>query len=44
MKNLKWSFLAGFLLTLIAFVVVSVVIMNWPDEPIPGWLSDQGGP
>lgn len=44
MKNLKWSFLAGFLLTLIAFAVVSVLIFNWLDEPVPGWLSDSGAP
>lgn len=43
MKNLKWSFLAGFLLTLIAFVVVSVMILNWLEEPIPGWLGNTGG-
>lgn len=44
MKNLKWSFLAGFLLTLIAFAVVSVMILNWLEGPIPGWLSDSGKP
>jgi hypothetical protein len=44
MMKLKWSFLAGFLLTLIAFAVVSVMILNWLDDPIPGWLSETGGP
>ncbi len=44
MKNLKCSFLAGFLLTLIVFAVLSVMILNWLEEPIPGWLSDSGAP
>ncbi|MEU8568775.1 hypothetical protein AB0C51_10485 [Streptomyces pathocidini] len=44
MKKLKWSFLAGFLLTLIAFAVVSVLVLDWLAEPIPGWLSDSGAP
>lgn len=44
MKNLKWSFLAGFAVTLIAFVVYSVIILNWLDGPIPGWQSGTGAP
>jgi hypothetical protein len=44
MKSLKWSFLAGFLLMMIAFGVVSWAILDMLSEPVPGWLSDSGAP
>ena len=43
MNKLVWSFLAGFLVTLIAFAVVSVIVLNGLEEPMPEWLSDTGG-
>ena len=42
-NKLVWSFLAGFLVTVIAFAVVSVIVLNGLEEPMPGWLSDTGG-
>lgn len=43
MKKLAWTFTAGFLATLIAFAVLSAVVMKGLEEPVPGWLSDSGG-
>lgn len=43
MKKYVWSFLAGFLVIVIAFAVVSVMVLNGLEEPVPGWLSDSGG-
>lgn len=43
MNKLWWSFLAGFVLTVAAFLVVSAVIMHWLEQPVPGWLTDPGG-
>lgn len=42
MNKLVWSFLAGFLVTVVAFAVVALIVMNGLEEPIPGWLSDSG--
>lgn len=42
-KRLACSFAAGFLVVTIAFVVVSLLVMDGLDDPVPGWLSDGGG-
>ncbi|MDT0380983.1 hypothetical protein RM572_19695 [Streptomyces sp. DSM 42041] len=44
MKRLAWTFAAGFLMVTVSFAVVSLLVMDGLDEPIPGWLSDRGGP
>jgi hypothetical protein len=43
MKKFVWSFLAGFLVVAVAFAVVSVMVLNGLEDPVPGWLSDSGG-
>jgi hypothetical protein len=43
MKKYLWSFLAGFLVVAIAFAVVSAMVLDGLEEPVPGWLSDSGG-
>jgi hypothetical protein len=43
MKSYVWSFLAGFLVVVAAFIAVSAVVMDGLDDhPIPGWLSESG--